>query len=166
MTPTLRATFSLGLIRCVLSQSTWSLGIPNFPFTNVETEIFNRTLAPGAAFGMINHFWSTACGGRGIDYGSEGGIAIYRVYVDGESEASIQFTPRSATGFGPFDPAAGSSSRVSLKEPWSTDILGKLSDMDGFFFKIKIPYYSSLRLTAQLPDGVAGFNVYTYYSRS
>lgn len=137
------------------------MGIPNFPFTSSEQELYNHTLPPSSAMGTINHFWSTACGGRSINYATEGGIAIYRVYVDGELNASIQFTPRSAVGYGPFNPAAGGASAASLHEPWSTDLWGKLSDMDGFFFKVKVPFYKSIRLTAQLPAGVAGFNVYT-----
>lgn len=142
-------------------QRTFSMGIPNFPFTAVEQELYNHTLPATSAMGVVNHFWSTACGGRPINYATEGGIAVYRLYIDGETNASIEFTPRSAVGYGPFNPSAGSTSLQSLHEPWSTDLWGKLSDEDGFFFKVKIPFYKSIRLTAQLPAGVTGFNVYT-----
>ena len=124
-------------------------------------EIYNYTLRPDSVMGVINHFWSCACGGRAIDWRSEGGIAIYRLYLDGEATASLQWTPREMVGLGAFDPAGGSADKLSLQEPWHTDLLGKLSDWDGFFFKMRIPFYRSLRLTAQLPTGVAGFNVYT-----
>ena len=137
------------------------MGIPNFPFTTTEVELYNHSLAAGAAFGVVNHFWSCACGGRSIDWASEGGIAVYRLYVDGEATASLSWTMREAVGLGVFDPAAGSAAGLSIKEPWATDVLGKLSDWDGFFFKIKMPFYKSIRLTAQLPAGVAGFDVYT-----
>lgn len=143
------------------AQRVWSMGIPNFPFTTTETELYNHTLAADSAVGVVNHFWSCACGGRSIDWATEGGIAVYRLYVDGESEASLTWTPREAVGLGTFDPEAGGSSGLSLREPWATDVMGKLSDYDAFFFKIKIPFYKSIRLTAQLPAGVAGFNVYT-----
>jgi hypothetical protein len=137
------------------------MGIPNFPFTDSEVEIYNHTLSPGAAFGVVNHFWSCACGGRSINWATEGGIARYRLYVDGEAAASLSWTMREMVGLGVFDPAAGSAAGLSLKEPWSTDLVGKLSDWDGFFGKIKMPFYKSIRLTAQLPAGVAGFDVYT-----
>jgi len=141
--------------------SVWSMGIPNFPFSGAEAEIYNHTLKSGSVVGVVNHFWSCACGGRAIDWRTEGGIAIYRLYIDGEETASLQFTPREMIGLGVFDPAGGSNDRVSLQEPYHTELLGKLSDWDGFFFKMKIPFYKSIRLTAQLPAGVAGFNVYT-----
>lgn len=161
-----RASTAAGLVvslsvSSASGQRTFSQGIPNFPFTAAEQEIYNYILSTTAAMGTINHFWSTACGGRQINYATEGGIAVYRIYIDGELNASIEFTPRSAVGYGPFDPAAGSASLSSLHEPWSTDLWGKLSDMDGFFFKVKIPFYRSIRVTAQLPAGVAAFNVYT-----
>ena len=143
------------------SERVWSMGIPNFPFTDQEVEIYNHTLAPTSAFGVVNHFWSCACGGRSIDWATEGGISLYRLYVDGEATASLSWTPREAVGLGAFDPAAGSAAGLSLKEPWHTDLQGKLSDWDGFFFKHKVPFYKSIRLTAQLPAGVAGFDVYT-----
>jgi len=142
-------------------QSVFSQGIPNHPFTAQETEIYNYTLRPASAFGVVNHFWSCACGGRAIDWRTEGGIAVYRLYLDGEANASLQWTPREMVGLGVFDPAGGAADGVALKEPWHTDLLGKLSDWDGFFFKMRIPFYRSLRLTAQLPPGVAPFNVYT-----
>ena len=139
----------------------WSMGIPNFPFSGTETELYNHTLAPGSAMGVVNHMWGCACGGRSIDWRTEGGIAIYRLYVDGEATASLSWTMREAVGLGDFDPAAGADDRIAIKEPWATDLLGKLSDWDGFFFKLKMPFYKSIRLTAQLPAGVAGFNVYS-----
>ena len=143
-------------------QSVFSMGIPNFPFTSQEVEIYNYTLRPTSVVGVVNHFWSCACGGRPINWQTEGGIAIYRLYIDGEATASLQWTPREMVGLGVFEPQAGASGdRLSLPEPWHTDLLGKLSDWDGFFFKMRIPFYASLRLTAQLPPGVAGFNVYT-----
>ena len=92
----------------------------------------------------VNHFWSCACGGRSIDWRTEGGIAIYRLYVDGETNASLSWTMREAVGLGVFDPAAGADDRIAIKEPWSTDLLGKLSDCDGFFFKLKMPFYKSI----------------------
>jgi len=151
----------LPLPRGAALERVWSMGIPNFPFTTAEVELYNHTLSPGSAMGVVNHMWACACGGRSIDWRAEGGIAVYRLYVDGEAAASLSWTMREAVGLGVHDPAAGADDRIAIKEPWSTDLLGKLSDWDGFFFKLKMPFYKSIRLTAQLPAGVAGFNVYS-----
>jgi hypothetical protein len=35
--------------------------------------------------------------------------------------------------------------------PWGTEFLGKTSDMDGFFLNFAMPFYSSVRVTVQLP---------------
>ena len=74
------------------------------PFTDVETEIFNHTLASGSTSGMVTHFWSTACG-SGVSFkgGLDSGATIYRYYIDDEAEASVVFTPREAAGV-VFDP--------------------------------------------------------------
>eukprot|EP01046_Picozoa_sp_COSAG06_P047895 COSAG06_NODE_7053_length_2655_cov_4.975352_1_plen_159_part_10 len=83
---------------------TFGKGIPNHPFTTTEVELYNHTLSAGASSGMINHFWSTACG-KGVSFkgGLDSGAAIYRYYIDGEAEASIVFTPRDVAGV-IFDP--------------------------------------------------------------
>lgn len=148
----------------LLAQRTFGQGIPNLPINpSSETLVYNYSLPSTEIIGIISHFWSTACGGRSINWQAEGGITIYRLYVDGESTPSITFTPRMAVG-SVFDPAGGSSSNNdgrSLVEPWGTDIIGKTSDWDGFYFKYKIPFYYNFTLTAQLPATVAPFNVYT-----
>ena len=42
-------------------------------------------------------------------------------------------------------------------------MLGKTSDMDGYFLNFRVPFYNKIRVTAQLPAGVEGFNVYTIF---
>lgn len=128
---------------------------------STEKQLYEYELSAGSIQGTINYFWSTACGGRGIDWSTESGITIYRIYIDGETTASLEFTPRMAVGLG-FPPnGAQPVTGPSLQEPWGTDLLGKASDLDGYFLKFKIPFYKKFVLTAQLPAGVAGFNVYT-----
>jgi hypothetical protein len=147
-------------------QQAFGIGVPNFPINaDSESEVWSYSLAPGVAVGMVTHFWSTACGGRSIDWATESGIAVYRFYIDGEANASVVFQPRMAVGLG-FDPNGLQSSpagNTSLVEPWGMDLVGKLSDMDGFYVKFRIPFYQSLRVTIQLPEGVAGFNIYTIF---
>ena len=145
------------------AQRTFGTGIPDFTFYPAqELLLYNYTLSEGAAFGYINHFWNTACGGRNINYESEGGTALFRLYIDGESSASIEFTPRSAVGLGPFVPNAGTGpSSGSLQEPWGNEIFQKLSDMDAFNLNLKIPFYKSVRLTAELPPNVKAYDSYT-----
>eukprot|EP00040_Diaphanoeca_grandis_P025793 m.143394 g.143394 ORF g.143394 m.143394 type:complete len:516 (+) comp30316_c0_seq3:97-1644(+) len=278
---------------------TFGRGIPNFPFTNNEVEIFSYNISAGASIGVINHFWSTACGGK-ENFITDAGVSLYRFYIDGETEASVQFTPRMATG-GYFDPvpaaapspnpgpnehdgnrtdnyivggkgetcdaacesvdrtchptilpsdtteqqlgelfqsllpfdtasncvidsqdwfaedqpsyvyasnnsnfgkclgtrgtpkqifcngshplvqrlcrctkfATPSRSRYSemdsvdqdnnpsARVPWGTDLIGKTSDMDGYYVNIQIPFYKTVRVTAQLPPGHGPFQVYT-----
>ena len=141
---------------------TFGIGVPNFPVVpDEERLVYNHSLAHGSPSGYLNHFWSTACGGRSINCVTESGVIIYRIYVDGEANASIVFTPRMATGQGFSPSCGGADGGASLPEPWGTDLFGKQSDLDGYYFKFRVPFYLSIRVTAQLPPGVAGFNVYT-----
>jgi hypothetical protein len=138
------------------------MGVPDYTiYPGKELLLYNYTLSPLAALGYVNHFWSTACGGRAVNFEREGGTAIYRLYLDGESSASIVFTPRSAVGLGPFDPAAGDAKSGSLMEPWGNELFQKLSDMDAFNLNVKIPFYKSIRLTAELPQGTPAYDIYT-----
>ena len=82
-----------------LRPRTFGRGIPNHLFTDIEDEIFNHTLPASSASGMITHFWSTACGaGESFKEGIGSGRTIHRYYIDGESTASVVFTPREAAG--------------------------------------------------------------------
>ena len=42
---------------------------------------------------------------------------------------------------------------MSAKVPWGTEWLGKTSDMDGYYTNMRVPFYKSIRMTAQLPKG-------------
>ena len=83
------------------SPRTFSYAVPDLPLTaDAEVEVFSHTAArPGA----VTHLWSTACGGRWIDWQRESGIVTYRYYVDDEAAPSVQFQMRWAAGIH-FDP--------------------------------------------------------------
>eukprot|EP00937_MAST-01D_sp_MAST-1D-sp2_P005861 g5861.t1 len=47
--------------------------------------------------------------------------------------------------------------------PWGTEWIGKTSDEDGFYSNIRIPFYKSVRITAQVPQGANDYNVYSIF---
>eukprot|EP00729_Bicosta_minor_P014373 gene14373-20223_t len=55
----------------------------------------------------------------------------------------------------------GQDNAVSAEVPWGTELIGKTSDMDGYYSNVQTPFYKSIRVTAQLPPGTTGFSVYT-----
>lgn len=69
-----------------------------------------------------------------------------RYYIDGESEASIEFTPSMMSGVGFDDPQA----------PWGTKWFGKGAKDGAWFHNFKIPFQKAIRITAQRPSGTAG----------
>ena len=84
---------------------TFGRGIPNFPVVaDEEREIYTYNITSGSTVATLTHFWSTACGGNVPSYETEGGITVYRIYIDGEVSPSIEFNPRMATGIGWFAP--------------------------------------------------------------
>jgi hypothetical protein len=51
------------------SLGTFGKGIPNFPVVpDEEREIFSYNISDVLSMGLVTHFWSTACGGRAIDW--------------------------------------------------------------------------------------------------
>jgi hypothetical protein len=67
-----------------------------------------HTLTPTSTMGAITHMWSTACGANANpdEFSVNSGVVVYRIYVDGETNASIELTPRMAAGIG-FPPSPG-----------------------------------------------------------
>jgi len=110
---------------------------PNIAFSaSKETELFSYNITDSStSHGVINHWWSTACGGRDVDYATEGGISIYRFYIDGESTPSIVISPREASMIF-FDPlTTGAAS-----PPWAAGSqFGMTSDKDGFSVNSRFP---------------------------
>ena len=97
------------LCRCDAPSSvlqTFGTGLSNGQITTNEQYIFSWVLAEGDV-GVMTHFWIT------YQSSADDGTVI-RYYVDGESEASIQFTPSLAAGVGFYDTGA----------PWGTKWFG------------------------------------------
>ena len=67
-------------------------------------------------------------------------------YIDGETTASIQFSPSMMSGVGFDDPQA----------PWGTKWIGKGAKDGAWFHNFKIPFQKTIRVTAQRPSGTAG----------
>jgi hypothetical protein len=96
---------------------------------NKETEIFSHR-----GTGCLTHMWF------GGDFKNDGRTRI-RIYVDGESTASIDMELFLGTGIGFQDDAS----------PWGTEKMGKTGGGDTIYNTFRIPFGQSVRVTAQLP---------------
>lgn len=114
-------------------------GLSSAAILDTEFEIFSYVMPDGDSYGVMTHFWATAGGGVLDD-------AIFRYYIDGEKEASIQFTPPLACGVGFGDPQA----------PWGTKWMGKGAKDGAWFHNFRIPFQRTIRITAQRPSGTVG----------
>jgi len=103
--------------------------------------MFTHVVAKEDKWGVLTHMWSTAPSAV-LD------SVIIRVYVDGESTASIQFTFPLASGVGFGDQAA----------PWGTDLIGKGAAWGAWNNNLRVPFLKSVRVTAQAinANGVTG----------
>eukprot|EP00750_Incisomonas_marina_P018739 INCI3133.3.p1 GENE.INCI3133.3~~INCI3133.3.p1 ORF type:complete len:342 (-),score=50.12 INCI3133.3:31-1056(-) len=122
----------------ISTKKTFGTGYSGGTLDTDEITLFAHKISPPAGFvGVMTHFWTT-CSAE-----AEAG-AIFRYYVDGEDEAGIEFTPSLAAGVGFDDPHA----------PWGTKWAG-LGAGNGqgqaWFLNFKIPFGSSIRITAQHP---------------
>src|SRR5665213_1209598 len=97
-----------------------------------EAELYSRTGA-----GCLTHMWF---GGDWKGYLR----TRVRVYVDGEKSASIDMELGRGHGIGFEDPAA----------PWGVTRMGKTGTHSGVYNTFRIPFGSSVRVTAQLADDV------------
>jgi hypothetical protein len=107
----------------------WSQGWLGTP--NQETPVFSATLANPRHVGVMTHFWLTPCGPD----------IMIKYYIDGETEASIQFTPSLAAGVG-FDDHA---------DPWGNEYFGKGAFTGAWFWNFKVPFYKSVKVTISSP---------------
>ena len=157
-------TYSVALAAPAASWTTIGTGRSQAHLTDVETVLFEHNATKGA---VMNHFW--AAGSPSVDN------TTFRYYVDGESSASIVFTPALACGVGcapltgprtPAQPHVHAHSEVATvpgvpvvgdqTAPWGTKWLGKGAKSTGWFHNIQVPF-KSLRVTyqknAREPDG-------------
>ncbi len=106
------------------------------------------TLASHEGKGYLAHMWF---GGSFPDYAR---IRL-RVYVDHEPTAAISMELGMGTGFGFQDPDA----------PWGNNAAGKTGSPSGIFNFYRIPFSTSVRVTAELPAGVADDQVFWWIVR-
>jgi hypothetical protein len=98
--------------------------------------------------GYLDHMWF---GG-----GFKGFRALrVRVYVDGETLASIDMELGLGVGVGFQDPTA----------PWGHRYAGITGSPSGVYLNHRIPYAKSIRVTAELPDGVPDDTVFWWIIR-
>jgi hypothetical protein len=86
--------------------------------------------------GCLTHMWF---GGNFKDYGD----TRLRIYVDGETNASIDMQMFLGHGIGFSDSSA----------PWGIARFGKTGDPSGVYDTYRIPFGKSIRVTAQLAPG-------------
>ena len=169
----LLAMLVLPLAQRAQQPRTFGGGIPSLTLQlGKEVPIFNHTLSPGSVIGVLNHLWSV--GGGHAEAPELDGVQVYRFYIDGEREASVEFPMRMAAGI-VFDPVIAdkrdipplphgdrllhphpvgvnsSGIPVSAPTPWGTEWLGKGSDMEGYYNNFRVPFGRSLLVTVELP---------------
>lgn len=105
-------------------------------------------LADYAGSGYLDHMWF------GGDFANYAKLKI-RVYVDREVNPSIEMELGMGVGVGFADPAA----------PWGTKFSGITGAPSGIFCNYRIPFGSHVKVTAQLPDGVAADTVFWWIVR-
>lgn len=119
---------------------TFGTGLSGAGIDASEVTIFAHKITPGHT-AMMNHFWSTCSGA------CEASLTV-RYYIDGETNASIEFHPGMAAGVGFNDDQA----------PWGTKWVGLGAGKGGgnaWFNNFKIPFTDSVKVTAQSSDGKA-----------
>ncbi|KAH3743638.1 DUF2961 domain-containing protein [Pelomyxa schiedti] len=121
------------------SDLTFGFGLSSAPISTSEQIVFQHIAADGD-YGVITHFWMT------IPTEYDRGILI-RYYVDGESEASIEYEPSLACGVG-FD---------DHQAPWGTHWLGRGAKYGSWFNNFLIPFQKSIIVTAQ-HTGIPNFS--------
>jgi hypothetical protein len=98
----------------------------------IEAELFNYE-----GKGCLTHMWF---GGNFKDYGK----TRIRIYVDGEEEASIDMELHLGHGIGFQDSYA----------PWGIEKIGKTGQPSGVYNTYRIPFGVSVKVTAQLAEGL------------
>ena len=122
-------------------ESSFPRGLRTFTSTGKEEQPFveaaEAQLAWQTGSGYLDHMWF---GGAFKDYKR---LRI-RVYVDGETDPSIDMELGLGVGVGFQDAAA----------PWGNRFAGVTGEPSGIYFNHCIPYARSIRVTAELPPGV------------
>ena len=106
------------------------------------------TLAEQTGSGFLDHLWF---GGSFKNYAK----LRLRIYIDHEPVASIDAQLGMAAGVGFADPSA----------PWGTAWSGITGAPSGLYLNYRIPFAKHVRITAQLPEGVAADTVFWWIAR-
>lgn len=110
-----------------------------------EYELLNYNISASASSAAITFFWITGDPLSESNSASGVDIALWRFYLDGETQASIgPLQTAQAALVGDADPSA----------PWNNDFFGKNSLFGGWHFNLLIPFARSVRVTIQMPASV------------
>jgi hypothetical protein len=127
-------------------------GVSTFTQVGKEEQPFMATseavLAERSGKGYLDHMWF------GGDFPNFTKLRI-RVYIDREAIPSIDMELGFGVGVGFADPAA----------PWGTAHSGITGAPSGIFLNYRIPYSRNVRVTAELPSGVARDTVFWWIVR-
>ena len=94
---------------CAGRLQSFGMGYSQYAIYDKETPFFSHNLSSTAEFGVMTHFWATGADPAQID------TAVWRYYIDGEREASVQFQSAMVAGVGFADTTA----------PWGNKWMGK-----------------------------------------
>jgi len=112
----------------VAGVKTFGTGLSNAPVTPVETDFYEYNVTAGS-YGVLTHLWITGSNGQDD--------TILRFYVDGETEASVAFTPIDASGL--MAPGA-----------WNAgEKMGCGANTGGCWYNFPLPFSRSIRITYQ-----------------
>jgi hypothetical protein len=105
-------------------------------------------LAEKEGLGYLDHMWF------GGDFPNYTRLRL-RIYVDGESQPSIDMELGLGAGVGFADPSA----------PWGTKFSGITGSPSGIFINYRVPFTRKVRVTAELPPGVPRDTVFWWIVR-
>jgi len=109
----------------------------------LEEQFIFTYFVPTGSRGVMTHFWTT------FPPNVDNGVLI-RYYIDGETEASIQFQPSLACGAGFADTQA----------PWGTKWFGKGAADGGWYWNFRVPFQKSILISTQhLYGNFGGFYI-------
>ena len=129
----------------LLGASTFSqVGKEERPFVEHPEAV----LAEKEGSGYLDHMWF---GGEFPNYTH----LRLRIYVDGETQPSIDMELGLGAGVGFADPSA----------PWGTKFSGITGSPSGIFLNYRVPFTKRVRVTAELPAGVPRDTVFWWIVR-
>jgi len=91
------------------------------------------------------------------------GDAILSFYIDGETEASLKFTPNEAAGIG----ISPDSNENTDQSPWGINEFGHTASGGGIYSTVRIPFSKSIRVTIEMSaeDSAMGNAIFWFIIR-